>query len=234
MATLLMVQHGQPLDPACSQLSWRGIVQARRLGVWLARMERVLDLIVCGPQGAQRDSARHMVDAAGEAGRRFAAPVALEEFAEVKALAPVHDITASDAGAGSSCVREALLEQWARGALDPTWPESYEAFRQRVQAGLSFVAAASAERRVAIVTSPAVTALSVQVALGLDATHFARLERALAHGSVTELALFDGRAELITFNSLGHLAPEELSVPTPFAPRRRALDVDAEVRVGRA
>jgi broad specificity phosphatase PhoE len=208
MTTLLMVRHGHAAGHASDHdgLSWRGIVQARRVGAWLARMERPLEAVWCGPQRVQLDSARHLVDAAAEAGRRFPAPVASAAFADLQALAR----------AASSRAGELDLEDCACGELAAEGLESYGEFQERVRSGLAAVTnAVRPGHCLAVVSSAAATAAALQLALGLAPSHFARLERAVLHGSVTELALGDGRAELIAFNTVGHLAREELTVAAP-------------------
>ncbi|XYH93740.1 histidine phosphatase family protein [Sorangium sp. So ce1128] len=235
MSRMLIVRHGQASAGSENYdvLSSVGVMQSRRLGAWLVQRSIHLDAIWCGPLQRQRDTARHLVAAAAEAGHRFPEPIVMDEFSELPAIEIVrHALTRlrEEAaarpeleGAGGrdgaaprqdeiAPMAELALVQWANGRLDAGDLESFTAFEARVRRGLDRVKRAANEgQRVAVVSSAGPVAVAMRLALNLDSTLTIRLGGVVSNSSITELCFRSEHPKLIAFNVVSHLEHHEIT-----------------------
>lgn len=232
MSTLYLIRHGQASYGAADYdvLSELGVVQSQQLGAWLASEGHVLDAIYSGPLRRQRDTARHLHQAALAAGAAFPEPLVDEGLGEY----PAHDIVrrfgerfaagqpgaedflALNDGRGVSVgdfdarkaqrLFEALMIHWAEGHLLAEGLESFADFFARVTGSLRRILGAQGRgRRVAVVTSGGPVAACTAHGLGLDVRRTMRLSWVLNNASVTELYVRDEELALGRFNQVAHL-----------------------------
>jgi broad specificity phosphatase PhoE len=230
VGSLALVRHGQASFGAADydRLSDRGAQQARALGVrWAAEPP---DVIYTGPMQRQRDTARIARAAAAAAGRELPEPVELAGLGELPAfelvarclpaVAREHDeLRALIAGTAAGSDRGALwdrafwtiLDGWSRGRLDIGGLEAYDAFAERVDGALAWIAARHRERgaRIAAVTSGGPIGVALRRALGLDVDGMLKLWRVIRNASVTELRWRSsdaaGALSVLGFNHVDHL-----------------------------
>jgi broad specificity phosphatase PhoE len=232
VSTLLLIRHGQASFGAADYdvLSERGEHQADLLGAHLAQAP--LDALYSGPLKRQRDTATRLAAAARAGGGAPPEPGVVDALAEYDAfniisrflpklaeddplLRPLVDGTAgSDAARLLDRAFEAAVGAWSRGAIDHDDIESYEAFSDRVRAGLERVLHAhGGGQQVAVVSSGGPISIAVALALGLGPDATMAIGRALRNASVTELrwrsrgfAWRPGDFSLYGFNHVAHLA----------------------------
>lgn len=235
MSIVSLIRHGQASFAAdeYDELSPLGIVQARRVGQWLAGARPRISALYSGPRRRQLDTARYMRESAGALGVALPEIVMREELDEL----PVRPILAAslpeligddprllslarsgnfkEARAGISgevllAAVQRAIRKWAEGKLVIDGVESPESFVARVERVLAEVAAAGDE--VAVVTSGG------PIAVCLVRTGELRLEQAferamrLANASITELDIAAAAAvTVLPGNPVAHLPPDEVT-----------------------
>jgi broad specificity phosphatase PhoE len=106
-----------------------------------------------------------------------------------------------------------ILVFWARGMLEVSEEDSFAAFERRVQRGLASVMdAVGGDRCIVVVTSAGPIALALRQALGFGAERAMRLTEDMANGALTELRVSKSAIRLISFNSVSHLDPADVTV----------------------
>ena len=232
MSSLYLIRHGQASFGAADYdvLSPRGVEQARALGRYLAARPVELDAVYAGPRRRQLDTARHMIEAAAEAGapvREVSVVPELDEYPAIelfRAWLPrlaaedaelaraLGGLAAGGAPPSSESVQaafESITHRWARGELDTGGLESFHGFAERVERGVRSVMAAEGRgRRAAVVTSGGPISIAVRLGLGLAEEKTIRLSWVVANASVTELRWRGDELSLFGFNATHHMPPE--------------------------
>jgi len=186
MTTLHVIRHGRAtaFEADYDQLHAMGELQARALGVHMARTGKRFDAIYVGPLRRQLETLRLMREAAGEVGvswpvaevldglsegpfetlmktyaaRRLATDAVLQRHAE--AFRGALDDAAREVALSS--IFEHVIDGWQRGEISGDDLESAAAFEARVAAALAHIAEREARgRQVAVVTSNGVIAALV-------------------------------------------------------------------------
>jgi len=222
MCTLLVVRHGQASFGTDNYdvLSPLGIKQSRSLGAWLAKRNISLDAIWAGPQQRQRDTARHLVEAAADEGVKLPEPEILEDLREVPSSLIYQRILPQleSRWHGDECPRpgsaasRVLMKAWANGQADIGDIESFTAFDERIRRVFKrIIDQAAPDQRIAVVTSAGPLAVAVRQALSLGATQSMDINFAAANSGVTEFRLRRQELEIVSFNSVGHLDQEDVT-----------------------
>lgn len=243
MSTLFLIRHGQASYGVANydRLSPLGIRQARAIGHALAgsalHADR-LDAIYAGPLERQRDTARHLRDAAQEHGRSLPEIVELEELAEYPAFdllrvwlprLVAEDPSLAELASGGAerpemtrlldVAFENIIGRWARGELDEEeGVETFAAFGARVQRAVErIVADHGSGARVAAVTSGGVIAVALRLALDFDHGRTMSTGRLVRNASISEFlwrsdgfAWRPGDFSLVGFNHVDHLRDAEM------------------------
>lgn len=231
MSTLLLVRHGQASlgAPDYDVLSPLGIVQAGRVGDYLARMITVPTAIYCGPLVRQRDTATHMVTAARAAGASFPDPVVLPGLEEYPAIAIMqrhlqrlterdpelapHVGSLTQHERGSVEHRRAfelaftrIMRTWHDARLDEDPEiESHAAFQSRVEHTIRGMFAAHGRgATILAVTSAGPIGVALKLGLGTDSWSGLKASFVVANASLTELKSRGDEPTLTSFNALPH------------------------------
>jgi broad specificity phosphatase PhoE len=227
VSTLHLIRHGQASIHAedYDVLSERGVRQSRLLGAWIAASGPALHAVYSGPRRRQRDTARHLLEAAREAGATLPDPVVLDDLDEYPAfevlrhgvpqlLAEEPDLAAQlgddPLSARGPSIYERVIARWMRAEIAAQGLETWRDFEARVRRALAHVIATEGRgREVAVVTSGGPISVALKAALALDDEIVLRMQGVVTNASITELKY---RGELLTlarFNSVPHL-PRDL------------------------
>ena len=235
MGTLRLVRHGQASYGASNYdvLSERGIAQARALGAAWAAARLPIDGLYTGPMQRQVDTARHLRDAAAEAGHAVPEPMVVAELAEYPAFELLGrflpsivrdepDLQGLIDGSAVATTRPELIDRafwrvvdaWTGDRLDCGDLETFGQFVARVSRGVDGLIARHGGRgqRVVAVTSGGPIGVAAKLALGLEARATVELWRLVRNASVSDLLWRSRGAErqlsLLGWNHVDHLADE--------------------------
>ncbi|HEY0133949.1 MAG TPA: histidine phosphatase family protein [Nannocystis sp.] len=237
MSKLLLIRHGQASlgAPDYDVLSPLGVVQARRLGTWLAAMQVRPDRIVTGPRKRQRDTAAHLVATAREGGAAFPDPIEDVAFDEYPALEimqrHLQRLAADDAELGThledlqrhaAATREhrrafeatfqRMMRHWHDDRLGDPEIESCTGFQDRVRDGLTALSQARGQT-VLVVTSAGPVGVGLRLGLDLDPWSAIKSSFVVHNSSLTELRSRGSGPILTSFNALPHLHdPAEITL----------------------
>lgn len=231
MSTLRLVRHGQASYGAANYdvLSARGVEQARALGAAWARAQVRLDALYAGPMQRQRDTARHLREAAAEAGWDLPAPTEIAGFAEYPAFellarflpamaAADPELRGLVEGAPSPALIDRavwrMVDDWTDGRLDTGELETFAHFAERVSGAIDLLLArhGGGGQTIAAVTSGGPIGVAARLALGLNARATVDLWRTVRNASVSDF-LWRGRSgarqlSLLGWNHIDHLSDE--------------------------
>jgi broad specificity phosphatase PhoE len=238
MATLFLVRHGQAsfFEENYDRLSSLGEAQARLLGeLWSAR-EVEISRVFTGPRVRQVRSAEACGEAYSAKGRRWPAPVVLEDLDEMRIeplfreqlpeLFEKHEhlraISDSLLAAGGNEARahifdrlfQVVVRMWMKNELGSHGVETWSDFRGRVRRALQAAQEPDGKpasgRRVAVFTSAGVVVAAAQIALGIDDETALGLAWRVRNASVSEFLFTSGRFSLLSFNAIPQLADPAL------------------------
>jgi broad specificity phosphatase PhoE len=225
LSSLLLVRHGQASLGADDYdvLSARGAEQSRALGRHLATAARI-DAVYSGPRRRHLDTARHLREAAAEAGAALPEPAVIAELDEFPAIEMLRlwlpklaaeepelaaAIRSGDAGRAALVAFDRVTRAWATGALEVGELESFVAFAARVDRGLDQVMSREGRgRRVLVVTSGGPISIAVKGCLALGEESTLKVALALANGSTTEIKWRAGETTLFGYNHIHYLPPQ--------------------------
>ena len=230
MGRIFMVRHGQAsfLARDYDKLSPIGEAQARLLGEYWARHHTAFDQICSGPRLRQKDTARIACEACRNAGHALPDPVVADEFDEYQGDAVLEQslprLLACDAeirelhralqGAQDPAEQrksfqrlfETVIGRWVNGEVTLPDVESWPAFCNRVNRGLSTILSARGRgQQVAIFSSAGPVAAAMQRALNLSPQDTLRSAWMVRNCSYTEFLCSSERFTLSTFNACPHL-----------------------------
>ena len=227
MSSLLLIRHGQASFGADDYdvLSTRGIEQSRALGRHLAAQGERIDAVYAGPRRRHADTARHLREAAGEAGTRLPEPIEVAELDEFPAIEMLRlwlpkmaagdpelaaALAGGDAGRAAVVAFDKVTKAWANGSLDVGELESFAAFSARVGRGLAAIMQAEGRgRQVLVVTSGGPISIAVRGCLELGEEPTLRAALALANASTTAIKWRGSETTLFGYNHV-HYLPREL------------------------
>jgi broad specificity phosphatase PhoE len=230
MSRLLLARHGQAsfLEADYDRLSTRGEEQARALGAYWTKRKQHFDRIATGPRERQRRTAAIVAKSYVEAGLPFPEIVVMPEFDEYQAedvvktclaalvatdrrVAALHEAfkAATERAEQHRTFQkmlEVLMERWACGEIPAPGVESWPAFCERVNRGLTrFLARGSKGEQAAIFTSGGPIAVAAQRAMRLEPRETVRLSWMSRNCSYTEFLASGERFTLSSFNAFPHL-----------------------------
>lgn len=217
MSTLYLVRHGQAAfgTDDYDRLSGAGRRQVELLRDHLQGRGLALDALWSGRLRRQRDTAAILGAGSVEEPRIDAAFDEYHAEDVIRAWlqqspGPFDPQLARTPQSASPREYQRLLEEagraWIRGEIRDYGGESWQAFRQRVGAGLdAAMHLAGRGRRIAVCTSAGVIGAAVGHVLGLDDLQSMRLSWSVHNASLTVLLFDERRASLSSFNGLPHL-----------------------------
>ena len=216
MSKLLLIRHGQASlgAPDYDVLSPLGVVQAHRLGAWLATMQVRPDIIVTGPRKRQRDTASTLVAAARERGAAFPDPIEDLAFDEYPALEIMqrHAASTREHRRAFEATFQRMMRHWHDDRLGAPEIESCIAFQDRVHRGLAALMQARGQT-ILVVTSAGPVGVGLRVGLDLDPWSAVKTSFIVHNSSVTELRSRGSGPILTSFNALPHLHdPAEITL----------------------
>lgn len=206
------------------RLSKLGKRQAEALGVELAAAGVTFDRVYAGPSARHRETAELVGGVYARLGRGWPGPLTSDELAEhqgarvvrralegdeyreerrrLEAAVQGGETTSQELRRVYLTVFRSVTRRWARREIEPHPPEeSWQAFRERVGAGLRrIVAEAGRGATVGVFTSGGPIGSSVAWALGLDDERALELAWTVENATLTELLFADGRVSLKSFN----------------------------------
>ena len=226
MSTILFIRHGQASfgSENYDELSPLGIEQSRCLGRHFAQFDDPIDAVYSGPCRRQRDTARHLIDAAKGEGRSLpdcralpgmneypafdilkrCVPLLLRTDPEFQSLFSPNAPLANDRHFNRAY--NYVMALWVRGRLDLGPLESYVDFVSRVRASLETLQRDEGRgRRIAVVTSGGPISMILKLALELTDEMAMRMGAVVANSSLTDLKYDEGRMTLTAFNRVPHL-----------------------------
>jgi broad specificity phosphatase PhoE len=229
MRETFVVRHGQASARARDYdvLSPLGVQQARRLGEHLARAGRRFDAIFTGPRKRQRDTARHLVDAARDAGAHLPEPIELRECDEI----PMAEILSLwlPSRLESDPVARAVAEQrfehsddeirrllvrammaWARGEVAAPSLPTFAAFVARIDGALAHIRGHGPATLLVTSAGPVAAALHLSGHAGAaTATEVMRVAIDVLNASITRVTHDGTRLSLVDANDVSHLPADE-------------------------
>jgi broad specificity phosphatase PhoE len=216
------------------RLSELGRRQAEALGEELAAAGITFDRVYAGPSIRHRETADLVGGVYARLGRGWPEPLTSEELAEHQGARVVRRALEGDeyreerrrleaaAHGGETTSQELrriyltvfrrVTRRWARREIEPAPPEeSWQAFRQRVGAGVRRIVDEAGRRTtVGVFTSGGPIGSTVAWALGLDDERALELAWTVENATLTELLVGDGRVSLKSFNVQPRIASTEL------------------------
>jgi broad specificity phosphatase PhoE len=216
------------------RLSERGREQSRALGDELAAGGVVFDRVYSGPLTRQRETAEAVADAYARAGRPWPSVVEVGELAEHEgsrvvrhalSTQPEHEEAmqrllsqSSEGGEEIELMRtyfkvfRQVTRRWARGEIAPPGvEESWQAFRARVESGISRILSESGRGvTVGVFTSGGPVGSTVAWTLGLGDEQALELAWMVENATVTELLFSGEQVSLKSFNVQPRMGAAEM------------------------
>ena len=234
MNLFYLIRHGQAgTRDAYDCLSSLGRIQAKALGVWLAREGVNFDAVWTGALRRQQDTAAIVLEAMAEAGSNQPEPCRDERWSEFDmdavyaAIAPQmasedpafrdhfealqRAIVSGDAKVQRTwtAADSAVVRAWVAGRYPfdgELWPD----FVARVQsAARERLDEAATGRRIAVFTSATPVAITLGLVLPLRSSDMMELAGSSINTNVTLLNVKEGRPQLFAFNASAHLESPE-------------------------
>ncbi|MGE0375435.1 MAG: histidine phosphatase family protein [Planctomycetaceae bacterium] len=230
MSTLVIIRHAQAsfLEDDYDRLSAHGETQAARLGQYLVASGITFDQVITGPRRRQVHTAQIVGRVVQQAGLRWPDAVSVPEWDEhqvdrlmidhaplLTAQHPqLRPLIAAAKSAGDAPERarrfqrlfEAVAQLWLTNGVTHPEIETWEAFGNRIRAGLDeILSTPGRSRRVAVFTSVGAVTVALQQAMGCDDRTALETGWRVWNCSVTEFVFSGERFTLDRFNTLPHL-----------------------------
>lgn len=217
MTVICLIRHAQASFGAANYdaLSPLGREQAAKIGETLRAREFLPDAVFSGGLTRHRDTASILAERLDVALEET--PVAgLEEY-DFMAVLAAHDPRLSDlngvrkalaAGRDLEQILRAAIADWIAAPEGAAYPESFDAFRTRVDAAMAALArraVADGLNRVAVVTSGGPIAATALSLLSAPSGRFFDVAWRLANGGLTTLVAQRGALHLVTYNDFSFL-----------------------------
>jgi broad specificity phosphatase PhoE len=232
MGQLTVVRHGQAsfLQPDYDKLSSLGELQAKMLGKYWVEREIRFSHVYYGPARRQEHTGEIVREVFHESGIDWPEPVSVPEFDEypgievmrafLPGLVEEHEEirllerefrTAADRGVAARAFEkmfQRVTRMWVAGELESPDIETWQAFCERVVAGVDRVREAGG--KAVVFSSGGVMAATVKLALDLSAARTLELSWMPRNASYSEFLFSGERFSLATFNAFPHLDAAEL------------------------
>lgn len=229
MSTLALVRHAQASFFAenYDQLSPLGEQQARLLGEYWVRRGVRFDEVYTGPRVRQIETAALAGEAFAKAGLPWPEPTLLTELDEHQVdrliKLAMHDIARQYPNVGQlhadyqkaelphdknrsfQLMFEEVVKLWVAGKVDAPGIESWQAFTQRVEAGLKRIVDGRRGRTVAAFSSVGAITGCLRATLGCADLTALDLGWRLRNCSITDFVFSGDRVTLEGFNAYPHL-----------------------------
>ena len=217
MSSLLLLRHGQAAfgEVNYDQLTALGVAQAQATGAFFRERGQQFHEILSGPK------LRHIDTTCGVVRRMPPGTVwklepALEEMAdghEILAAAQAHFrvvLTAPHISRHTQLQHyDKMLQAWGEGRATMGNTPTAQSFRQNVGIWLRAVMShPESGRRILAITSAGVIGAVMCEVLGTNTSRMMDYVRVLRNTSLTEIVFSQGRASLMSFNSVDHLREE--------------------------
>ena len=220
MTELVLIRHGQASVDAADydRLSTIGIEQSRLLGVWMGQCGWAPDAVVVGGRRRQLETASAPLRAMGLA-REIETDPAFDEFDHRAILLACRPALADRAVLARElkershfrALLAAAIARWMSGEHDD-YPESWDAFRARVRAGIARLGARELAS-VWVFTSAGPISACVGETIGVAPPRIAELTASIMNASITRLT-HENRPRLASFNATPHLDRADRSLMT--------------------
>ncbi len=230
VSTLYVIRHGQASFGAADydKLTDLGVEQARHLGAYLARQGVSVDLTFVGPRKRQRDTMRHLLDAAAAGWPEAEELPGLDEYpAEVLARRALPKLMQTDedaralfggnpAGVVTDARRfqrifEKVMRGWLAGELDTDGTETWHDFAGRVRRSFGqIMERAGRGKTVLVVTSAGPSSIAAQMALELSDAVALKTSWIIANTGVCDIRFRGDEMTLLAMNALPHLGERRL------------------------
>ena len=204
MGVLLLVRHGQASFGAQDYdvLSDLGAAQAGLLGARLAPLG--VRRVVTGRLRRQRDTARHLLQAAG-LDVEVETDAGWDEYDAVDVLTGVPPRDVSDNRAFQGALDEGLA-RWTSGAHDGDYAESWPGFSSRVEEALQ--RALPGPGTTVVVASAGSIGVATAALLGLPSPGWTRIARTQVNTGITKVVSGRSGSSLVSVNDHAHLEAE--------------------------
>ncbi len=215
MGILYLVRHGQASFGAADydQLSALGQRQCARLGEWFLGHGTRFDAVFTGTLKRHAQSLRAIESTLG-ALPDMQIRAGLDEYDSEALIRTVHAgpltraVTAAEARVHFRLLRDGLTE-WMAGRAQPHSMPTHTEFKAAIAAVLDQVRARHADGKVLVVSSGGPISHAVGQVLGLAPEAVIELNLHLRNSALCEFRVSDKRLNLVTFNTLPHLAAPE-------------------------
>lgn len=229
MSTLYLIRHGQAsfFGDDYDVLSELGGEQSRLLGAHLSATGVKLDAVYIGPRKRHQQTFEHMQRGAGgglpepelhagfdefpfEEMAKTVLPRLLAEDAELRALMPARGEINGEAFRRMNQFLEIVTARWTSGALTHDGIESYETFRDRVEAAVREVIEVQGRgKNVAVITSGGPVGMAMRWLLSMPDAASWKTAFGVRNTSLTELLYRDDEVTLVSYNATPHLVRRE-------------------------
>lgn len=230
MGRLVLIRHAQAsfLEANYDQLSAIGEEQARRLGQYWVRLKLSFHRVYSGPRVRQKDTARIVAEVYRDAGLRFPEPMIMEAFDEYHADAvleqglpqllekneEVRELHRAFQNSSNSDRRqetfekmfETVISKWVDGEIVLPTVESWTAFCNRVDRGLSQCISANGRgQQLVIFCSGGPIGVAMRRAFHLSSRDTLRAAWMMRNCAYSEFLFSDDRFTLSSFNGFPYL-----------------------------
>lgn len=214
MPTVLLVRHAQASFGAADYdaLSPHGIAQSEALAAALRARGLTVDRVVSGGLVRQRDTAARLRPGPGAGAPELEIDPRWDEY-DANAILAAHAAEPVGGLDGTTLeprrfqeLLDAALADWIAAGADGPAPETWTAFRARVDGALRELCAELGRGETAVVcTSGGALAAACGGLLGAAETLFVGLQRVVVNTGVTKVVHGRAGSTLLSFNDHGHL-----------------------------
>lgn len=216
MAVIYLIRHGQASfgKDNYDELSELGHQQAKMVGHSLSTKINAPDVVVMGTMLRHKQTATNALQAFGD--RIETSTIASPDWNEYDHQAILGAFDARLATPASTkqyladttnpkqqfmLMFESAIARWMSGQFDEDYPESWNAFKQRVHEGLNTLSEQLQPQQKALVfTSGGPISLISQACLGVNETELMRMNRILVNCGITKIVLSKGKPYLASLN----------------------------------
>lgn len=222
MSNLFVLRHGQASfhGPHYDQLSSLGHEQGVALGAWWAQLGQRWDYVFMGPKKRHHQTAVALAEGYAKAGASLPEPMLMPEFNEHQGASVVKSVLSEDLAQEDDTALlpghikdqaqvnmyferfQEITLAWAAGKLVRPEFENWQAFRSRVEAGITKIMRET-ERgaNTLVVSSGGPVSITTGMALGLDDAATLALSWKVRNGAFTECLYDKERLTLVAHNA---------------------------------
>lgn len=222
MAAIYLIRHGQASwgKRDYDVLSDQGIAQASVLGKALAKRIGTPDKVIVGSMQRHRQTAEHTLQAMGtnikwQEDKRWDEYDHQELITRHKPLYKSRVLMFADLARtlrpkeAFQEIFEKALQRWVNQQHDHEYRESWGDFMQRVNAGLTELAANPDNKTTLVFTSGGAISATVKTLWDMPDQEWMRLNRIITNASITKIVVGKRGLHLSTFNEHAHFEGEQ-------------------------